>query len=225
MISLMLRIAATSLVLSATVVLVAGCGNGTSVSANTSAGRVTEAQLVAYAHAVNLRAADLPGAAARGPAETVKRRRSESPLLRCTGLTGAQNVLAVASRSLDGPGGEAFQSGVLAMPSDAVATAYVAAFSTSRGRKCLERNVSGTHAKVVNAVALALSVGPGSVGDRTLVKTGSPEPPQIYVDQFFFVVGPTVVSLMGSYGEKPTPPATERHLLMLLHTRAEAHRL
>ena len=41
MISLMHRIAATWLVLSATVVLVAGCGDGTSVSASTSAGPVT----------------------------------------------------------------------------------------------------------------------------------------------------------------------------------------
>ena len=225
MISLMHRIAATWLVLSATVVLVAGCGDGTSVSASTSAGPVTEAQLVAYAHAVNLRPADLPEAVARGPAETMKHRRSESPLLRCTGLTSAQNVLAIASRSLNGPGGEVIQSAVLAMPSTAVATAYVAAFSTSRGRKCLERTVSGTQAKVISAISLAVPVGPGSVGVRTRVRFGRPGFAQLYIDEFFFVAGPTVVSLIASYGEKPTAPATEDRLLSLLYSRAEAHRL
>ncbi len=222
----MLRIIATSLALAATVVLVAGCGNGTSVrvSAIASASPVTEAQLVVYAHAVNLRVADLPEAVARGSAETVKHRRSESPLLRCTGLTSAQNVLAIASRSLNGSGG-VFQSAVLAMPSTAVATAYVAAFNTSRGRKCLERTVSGTQAKVISAVPLAVPVGPGSVGVRTLVRFGSPGSPRLYIDEFFFVVGPTVVSLLTSYGEKPAPLAIERRLLSLLYSRAEAHKL
>ena len=114
---------------------------------------------------------------------------------------------------------------MLAMPSTAVATAYVAAFSTSRGRKCLERTVSGTQAKVISAISLAVPVGPGSVGVRTRVRFGRPGFAQLYIDEFFFVAGPTVVSLIASYGEKPTAPATEDRLLSLLYSRAEAHRL
>ena len=54
------RIAATCLVLSATAVLVAACGGSGDTSANPSR-PITRAQAIAFAKAVNLRAADVPG--------------------------------------------------------------------------------------------------------------------------------------------------------------------
>jgi hypothetical protein len=104
MISLMHRIAATSLMLSATIVLAAGCGASSHTSASIAtliAGPpITNAQALAYAHAINLRAGDVPGTTSKKTAEsveTVRGRRKPTAFLRCVGVPTPSMVLKIHS--------------------------------------------------------------------------------------------------------------------------------
>ena len=75
MIRKVLRSAATCLALVAIVSAVVGCGGSASAPATPATSEpITKAQATAYAHAVNLRAADLPGMSIASPEASVQRR-------------------------------------------------------------------------------------------------------------------------------------------------------
>jgi hypothetical protein len=67
-----------------------------------------------------------------------------------------------------------------------------------------------------------------AVGIRTVVEASNgPHNPQFwfYSDAFAFVIGPAEITLGVISGERPPPAASERQLLSLLYSRAEARKL
>jgi hypothetical protein len=205
---------------------------------------VTKAEADAFAQAVNLRVSDLPGATALhgaifGPGAV------QYEALRC----GRQGKLGVDPVG----GGEAWltdsqrsvASIVAVAPSEHVAKTALATLGSRRGRTCLTRalgraltferhhELERSHAVKVTFVPVAKLIGGRAVAIHVLAKLPpieeenlSPKPKVRYidVDAAFFRVGPAEVAFL-ALGATQLPPATEVHLLALLHSRAEAHEL
>jgi hypothetical protein len=232
------RIAATSLVLLVTTTLVAGCvGSGHSASTP-----ITNAQAVAFAHAVNLRAADLP---ARqwlvGDPETVWTRAKHGDLLSVCGSTRAPSgeVVQIKSPVLRLKQSEQatrllhsarLQSVVYVMPNTQLARQELAS-----ARKCVARQLARGTVDTIGPgpehFARLYATLPGVPVAELRLWVTSPEltatglSVRSYVDRFVFVVGRVEVALRATESSHPFPTATESHLLTLLHGRAEAQGL
>jgi hypothetical protein len=242
------RIAAMSLALVAVIaggvtIAVAGSGNASA--------SITKAQAVAYAHSVNLRESDLPGAKVYSFGEQFEHSVEHSPgafpdeeLGDCShqGKVPSRRVGGAAS-ALSGGGYPFVASVVLVMRSEAFAKTEVAALSTARGRACLarqlgrvesvegEKKLTSFAAKVI-FVPVTKTLGPGAIALRVLAEL----PPAhekderqskatfTHVDAAIFRVGPAEIFFL-TFGVRPFPPATENRLLTLLHSRAEANKL
>jgi hypothetical protein len=231
------RIAATSLVLLVTATLAAGCG-GRAHSASTP---ITKAQAVAFAHAVNLRAADLP---ARqwlvGDPETLWTRSKQGGELSGCGSTRATSsrVMRINSPVFSlKPGGQAayphsarVQSVVYVMANTQLARQELAS-----ARNCVARQLArGTletiafgpeHFAPLHATLPGVPVAElrSWVTLPELTATGLSV--RSYEDRFVFVVGRVEVALRTTESPHPFPTATENHLLTMLHSRAEAQEL
>ncbi|MFI4992091.1 MAG: hypothetical protein ACHQCH_00550 [Solirubrobacterales bacterium] len=238
------RIAAISIVMVALIaggvtIAVAGSGNATAP--------LTKAQAVAYAHAVNLRASDLPGAtsikgAIFGP-EAV-----QYEALKC-GLQGRPGIVPVGGgeswlsnrRALAGSVVAGVGSLVVVAPSNYYAEAEIAGLQSSGGRTCLARalgraleferhhKTESSHTVKVTVVPIGKYVAGVHLDIHVLAKLppiegAKPETRYINVDAAFFRVGPADVAFF-ALGATRFPPATEIQLLALLHSRAEAHKL
>jgi hypothetical protein len=137
-------VALVVVVLVAVVSAVAGCGGNASASALTTRS-ITKAQATAYAHAVNLRAGDLPGMSVtsperESPTPTQKNRRSE----RCVGNVNPKLVLAdIRSATFTSPANEEIHSTVEVLPSTSLARRNNAANDSQRAIKCAERFLPG----------------------------------------------------------------------------------
>ena len=159
MIRSMRRSTGTLLFLSVTAMLLAGCGSSTdasSISASVGADRpISRGQGVAYAHAVNLRAADIPGLQAG--LRHVKRETTSGPfgaaIDRCESDTAhAGEIIGVISQSFTRSnarhhGGafndsllplESVHSGVYFFNSEALAHQYLAVADSARFAACVE---------------------------------------------------------------------------------------
>ncbi|MFI4992090.1 MAG: hypothetical protein ACHQCH_00545 [Solirubrobacterales bacterium] len=247
MISLMHRIAATSLVLAATAVLVAGCGNGTSVSESTSAGPVTEAQLVAYAHAVNLRPADVPRlqAAHLKPRAETAAGPFGAAIDRCeSAALSAGVVFGISSQRfvhLSSPL-QSVGSGVYYFKDDALAHEYLAAADSPLFAACVKtvasnepRTTTREGSKVAEPIfsdarlsTLPVSLpGVQAYGLRLAAHSpvSGPGGSEAYTDFLSFVKGDAVITLTAIGKTHPFPAGSERRLLSLLYSRAEAHKL
>jgi len=276
MISLTHRTIVTMLAISATSVLTAGCG-GSSSSADGASAQVTNAQAVAYADAVNLRAADVRGLEeGRRPA---KRQTAAGPFGR--GMDTCESAAARAglvigissprfvhldSRPLQSVNSgnllhpislpnQSVSSGVYFFKSEALAHQYLAASDSARFAACLETAASNQpktvtcegskvaqpessdpHVSTLPAslplitVSPRTSSSPGS-GVRTygLQRTAHPacgrRGSENYEDFLSFVMGDAVITLTTYSEAHPFPAASERRLIALLYSRAEAHKL
>jgi hypothetical protein len=221
----MLRITAICLVLSATAMLLAGCGSSSHTSASSAAfiagPPISGAQALAYAHAINLRAGDVPGTTSKRTAEsveTVKGRRKPSAFLRCAGLPTPRMVLMIHSATFGAPYWW-LRSTVEVMPSNAFATAYAALLGSSRGRRCLFAGFP--RPKGGYPTVSSLPVAPPIVGIRVDNNFGAG---QSHRDLFAFASGRAIVTLL-TEGEYTPPLTTEQRLASLLYARAEAHKL
>jgi hypothetical protein len=221
-----LRITATWLVLAATVLLVAGCASSSHTSASTAAliagPPISDAQALAYAHAVNLRAGDVPETTSKRTAEsvdTVRGRRKPSAFRRCVGLPAPSMVLKIHSAIFGAPYWW-LRSTVEVMPSKALAAADVAIFASSRDWHCFLPPQAELQAKLKMAFS-AIPVTPPIVGLRVTQDAGTFE---TYQDIFTFAFGRAVVTLSTS-GSKTPALTTEQRLASLLYSRAEAHKL
>jgi hypothetical protein len=222
MISLMFRIIATWLVL-ATVALIAGCGSSSRTSASNAAfiagPPITKAQALAYAHAVNLRAGDVPGTTSKRTAEsveTVRAKRKSSAFVRCVGLPMPSMVLKIHSVIFGAPYWW-LRSTVEVMPSKAFATAYAALLGSSRDWRC-----SFPRQADLKIAFSAIPVRSPIVGLRVTQNAGTFA--QTCQDTFTFASGRAVVMLSIS-GSRTPALTTEQRLASLLYTRAEAHKL
>lgn len=219
----MRRPTSTMLALAATAILIAGCGNSSHTSASSAAfiagPPITNAQVLAYAHAVNLRAGDVPGTTSKRTAESVeivRGRRKPSAFLRCVGLPTPRMVLKIHSAIFGAPYWW-LRSTVEVMPSKAPAAADVAVFGSSRDWHCFFPRQAD-----LKVAFSALPVASPFVGIRVTQSAGTIA--QTYQDIFAFASGRAMVTLSISGSKMPAFTAEQR-LLTLLYNRAEAHKL
>jgi hypothetical protein len=242
--------------------LLGGCGGGGHNAATSASGPSTEhpapaattrarassararAQALAFAHAVNLRATDVPGfAASQAPQhhrETPTERRLAQELSKCVGTSRqAAGLVQADSGEFERKGGLANQSvssHVTVENSAALATRDLATIRSGRLRSCLGRYFSGllsglaTPGESVSGVSTKYGSPPapgttGSFGLRVTAKFNyhSFQIP-IYLDYLAFASGSAEVALRSMGTPVPFPASAEEQLFTLLLERAKAHR-
>jgi hypothetical protein len=244
--------------------LAAGCGKGNPASAAaggasqaTSAtptpgpapspgAPLSSARADAFARAVNLTAADVPGFAPRGPdrtAQSPKEQGLERRLVRCMGGAGGLGRSGEgghSSPSFTGRGralDETVSSSVGFAPTAAAAAGELRLLRSSRARACL--------ASYLDLLFTGKRYGGGAI-QRVSIVGGTPPAPgtsggfgwritaavavrglsaPLYVDILGFVYGPAEVTLMSSGVLVPFPARAEEQLFRLLVARARAHPL
>ena len=244
MILMMLRVAATWLVL---VALIAG-GVTIALAASSGAGTpITKTQAAAFAQAVSLTASDLPGSSKLElphsvplPPGSSSGRRSENTLaeaLRCARadvvsrrpVDEDESLLEDSRRNIVG-------SVVRVMRTEGIVTKELTGLASKRGHACFARaatlRVTSENEPTeapgpikATFIPLVKLLGAEAIGVHTLSKVpDAPKSAGIHTDAVIFRVGPAEI-LFATIGKQPFPPATERRLLSLLHNRAEAHKL
>lgn len=203
----------------------------------------TKAGARAFAAAVNLVAADLPGYTGRVVPTSAASKSLDVATSRCAGGVDPRRAL-VNVDSLDftrptpgGAGTEEVSSNVGVLPSSALAAKDLAAVRSARGRRCLAAGVNQLlrtmSAKGVTFGRAAISSlshpAPGTDGSfglriKVTATVRSVKIP-FWVDEFGFRLGPAEVSLTAVGVLHPYPAADEQRLLALLVARASAHRL
>jgi hypothetical protein len=205
---------------------------------------LTRAQARLLVRAVNLRASDLPGfeLSSEKEREPAAAKRLEHQLLHCVGGALSGHGLAEGSskeyeRETSGTE-ESIESGVSVAPTAAIAARELQAAHDGKTRVCLSRYVTllfmllasseghGLTASPVQISSLSLPA-PGATGDFGWRMSGTISLHGIRVpfdiDIAGFVVGQAEVTLFAAGLPEPVPTATERRLLALLVSRAEAH--
>jgi hypothetical protein len=194
-----------------------------------------------FAHAVNLTAADVPGAVARQRESHGERQREKRALAKCFGVQPAHEVLDVKSPALDrgrGIEGESFTSSVTVVEHPLEAEREIDAVQRFAGRPCLAHilrrsllrdshgrtrlqalRISPLHTQVVDTTA--------STGLRieATFRTARGTPVAFYTDELAFAVGSAEVALGAFSVAQPIAPSVEQQLLSLLAQRARAHPL
>jgi hypothetical protein len=232
-------------------VALAGCaGKGNRVPSSTAttaraapgaggSGSPTRAQALAFARAVNLTAADVPGlhAAAkseRSPAD----RRTERQLAHCAGLSGSSQLLEAGSADFEHAGGISHfdvSSNVSVSRSAALAAHELAQLSSPRTKGCLKHFLAALlneslRSAIVGPVSVQTGTPPaagtsGSVGLRISTSiTVHAIPIPFYLDILGFVYRQAQVSLMSTGVVVPFPAATQQRLFLTLLARAKSHR-
>jgi hypothetical protein len=260
MIRSMRRTTSTRLALAAIAMALAGCGGSSHTSSSSAAPGtvrvnslrraeppVTKAQ-AAYAHAVNLRAGDVPGLAASRLHLPKTRHGWLDPVEGCDG-SGGQKVTGIISprfsASLDHGGVltllplEAMQSTVFPAVSPVTASRELQSAVSARGRSCLKQILGSTENQAEHGrrepilTQIEVSAPPSPLrnvrvyGVRMTAKSdfGTTSRSNYYEEFFAFVVRSTVITLNATGDPHPIPPATERRLLSLLYSRAKTHAL
>jgi hypothetical protein len=208
----MLRIATTSLILTTTALIAAGCGR----SAHSS---TSNAQVLAFARAVNLRSTDVPGLRVAGSNALIPAQGNGDS----TSCASSKGVRPIPSRAFVARSWETF-SYVVAMSSEASAERYVSALETPGSRSCFMPEVQSSPAPSITRLSAMLPTGRRYVGVR-LVTPPEGRSERLDIDTFLFATGPTVVGLVALSGDTAPPRSAERRLLSLLDSRAQAHRL
>ncbi len=218
--------------------------SGATATESATAGRLTtKAQAVAFARAVNLTAADVPGfkISSAHERETAAEKRLEHEMLRCVGALGSNHGIVEMSSGEFGRETsaveESVQSEVSVARTPTLAARELAAIrgSASHVRACLSHYLSllfKSHrydGATVGPVSIAQGTppAPGAAGSFgwhiattiTLRRVAVP----IHIDILGFVDGPAEVSLFTTGVPQPFPPATEERLFSLLLTRAKLH--
>ena len=192
-----------------------GCGGARGPSTGTPA-----AEERAFAGAVNVRVADLPGAEAAAPEGA-----GPSPgagalaFARCDeGVSPKRVVLEARSTLLSaGRGSLLVRSRVTLWPSEALASRNFTSFASELGSRC-ELRYGGTS---VSRLSVALPGGAGALGLRVAVPSRSEHAGEIgYHDIIGFVCGPAEIVLTAAGFSRPVEPQTERRLLEMLYRRA-----
>ncbi len=248
-------------VLLVTGAVVGGCGGGghastTDATSTTSAQAVgthakhagsgtsrTKAQALAFAHAVNLQAADVPGFAISPEhehhRESSTEKRLTQELRKCLGSGGEAKALVEAdSGEFERKGGllsQSVSSHVTVDGSAAAAEAELGRFASARLRSCLSRyfseeltgltlrgtRISGVSTRYGSPPAPGTS---GTFGLRVTAKLDfhSVEIP-FYLDYLGFVHDAATVSLRSVGTPVPFPASVEERLFSLLVERAKTH--
>jgi hypothetical protein len=248
------RLALAALLLIAGAGLLSACGKGGSATTSTTTAKApahapashapTQAQAQAFAHAVNLRAGDIPGFKASSEKqpkhETAEEKRLQQKLRQCTGANGASDLADVASKEFKhpiGPFSLSVSSGVSVSQSAAAAAAELKALHAHNVRSCLAQYVQQVlashrfgHVTVAPvSVAEGSPPAPGMTGSFGWRITSGLEVRGIripfYMDILGFVDGPAQVSLESFGIPRAFPAQAEEQLFALLLRRAAAQRL
>jgi hypothetical protein len=248
---------AVILALLATGALLGACGHSDHLAATTGAhgeaagaGRpLTKTQALAFARAVNLTAADVPGLKASSADEhqheTAAEKRLEHELQRCTGgsSSSGKGLAGVSSKDFKVEHGildlsvssEVSVSRVAQTP--ALASKELSAIRGKHVRACLSHYLNllfkgqKYQGATVSPVSILQGTPPapgasGSFGWRiTVAITVHGIRIPFYLDILGFVYGPAEVSLLSSGVLHPFPAAIQQRLFMLLLARATTHGL
>ncbi len=202
---------------------------------------LTKGQAIAFAHAVNLTAADVPGfkVSSEHEHETAAEKRLEHEMLRCVGALGAgHGIVEASSKDFERESNmadESVQSEVSVARTPELAAKELAAIRIPHVRVCLSHylNLLLKSQKYRGATFSPVSISqgtrpaPGATGSfawriTTTITLHSVTIP-IYIEIFAFVEGPAEVSLFIAGVPQPFPAATEERLFSLLLTRAKTH--
>lgn len=198
---------------------------------------------LAFARAVNLTAADVPGftASEKHDSNSANEKRLERQMLQCTGLGGAaKGVVEQSSQDfhlkrqiID----LSVSSEVSIQPSAAQAKQGLAAIRSAHVRGCFSRYLTQIFQseKVKGATPGPVTVqsgtppAPGTSGGFGLRVTATFDvhgiKVPIYLDFLGFVDGASEVTLTSSGLLRPFPASVQQHLFALLLARAKAHPL
>jgi hypothetical protein len=228
--------------------LLAGCG-GTAASVvgvtTPTSGPITKAQAVAYAHAVNLRAGDLPGfTIGESEMEAPKPGRYGLEDIRCRGgVNPARRIAKIDSTEFSA--GRAFYGKVVKSIVEVWPTPALVVFNhttshSSRGRACLVRDIESVNKQINRERKGRMQIGPftittvpnplpgvshsflTTINETRLLRTGAIRA-HIYRHIFGFITGPAEIELEAiGYGH-PVPTSTEAKALQLLLDRATAN--
>jgi hypothetical protein len=206
---------------------------------------VTKAQAVMYAHAVNLRASDLPGFTSSG-SETEAPNPGHLALeeIRCSGgVSHPRRIARIESTEfLAGLGfnGKIMKSAVEVWPTPALVALNNSPSHKSRARACFVRFLIALHRRINQERKGRMQIGPftittaphplpgvshsfrTTVNETRLLRTGAIRA-HIYRDIFGFTTGPAEIELEAIGFGHPIPYSTEAQALQLLLHRATAH--
>jgi hypothetical protein len=220
--------------------LLAGCGGA--VASVVSPARPTPVQAIAYAHAVNLRASDLPGFTSIGnEGEEPKPGRYSLEYSRCLGsVSPARRIAMISSPEFSaGRGfyGKIIKSTVEVWPTPAMVALNNARSHSAHGRACLVRFLEAVHKKInrerngrgqIGPFTLTIFPNPlprvshsflTKINETRLLRTGAVRA-HIYRDIFGFTTGPIEIGLEAIGFGHPIPARTEKQVLRLLYSRA-----
>jgi hypothetical protein len=208
-----------------------------------SGATVTKPRALAFAHAVNLTAADVPGftASSKRSGQTAQEKQLERSMLQCVGSLGTERKVAEAgSKEFElnhGIVDLSTSSEVTVAQTAALAAGELAAYRSARVRGCfahfLGLILKGQRATgaTVGAISIASGIPPapgttGGFGWRATVALGvrGLKVP-FYVDILGFVYGPSTVTLFSSGVLEPFPAAAQQRLYQTLLRRAKVHAL
>jgi hypothetical protein len=204
--------------------------------------RSTRDQAIAFAHAVNLTAADVPGFTMAPPEhnhETTAEKHLEHDMLHCMAAGNGKSVGEASSPEFKYEHGllrAAVNSEVSVARSSAVAAKELRTIRSAHTRVCLShylnlifkgKTYQGATVAPVSIVS-GTPQAPGATGSfgwgiTTTVTAHAVKVP-IYIGIFGFTCGPAEVSLLTSAASAPFPAAAQRRLFSLLLQRAKTHR-
>jgi len=241
------RSVATWLLQAAIAGLLGGCGAAVSVAGVTpsTTGPMTKAQAQAYAHAVNLQPADMPGFTSIGnETEAPAPGRYGLEYTRCRGgVNPARRSASISSAEFStGPAfyTEVMRSTVEVWPTPALVAFNSTTAHSSRGRACLVRYLQAAHAQINRARKGRMQIGPftisivpnplpgvshsflTAINETRLLRSGAVRA-HIYRDMFGFISGAAEVALEAVGFGHPVPTPTEEKALLLLLDRARAN--
>jgi hypothetical protein len=225
--------------------LLASCGSGAHVGIHTSPTFKAPAaqRALAFARAVNLTPADVPGftPSAKHQHDSPREKALERQMLRCAGAPGPAKAIAEEGSKdfelkhaiLD----FSVSSEVSVQPGTTRAGKGLSAIRGARARGCfsryLEQSFSTQRIKGAKLGHVSIQSGtppaPGTSGSfgwrvtARFVLRGVNVP--IYLDFLGFTVGPSEVTLLSTGLLRPFPAAVQQQLFTTLLSRAKAHRL
>jgi hypothetical protein len=217
---------------------VAACGS--SSRSRSASAQWTQARAQAFAAAVILNPADLPGFNAAPRQDTAADRQNVAQLASCAGaIDPSRRIVDVHSDDFSRGSGLQIQqagSSVDVLPSASLAEQDFAKFTAASARMCvggylaraLSRSPSSSPVKFGTPSILRLAPPPGtsanSFGYRFVIPaTATGVTFRVYADLLFHRAGPAEVAFNGAGIGTPFPARDEQRLFSLLITRADAH--
>jgi len=214
---------------------------GAGTTAASTGTSLSQGQARAYARAVNLTSADVPGftASTQRPQRSASEARLEHAMLRCAGSAGSESALAeVGSKDFE------LKRGVLNLSvSSEVTVAHSAAAALRTLASIRDAHVRECFSRFLDTLIKGENLNGASVGPVS-IQSGNPPAPgtaggfgwrvtvpltvhqlgvSFYLDILGFVDGPAEVTLSSTGLVQPFPAAVEQQLFKLLLARAKAH--